>query len=135
MAKTNFKVGDRIKTTGDQRASSHYRNREAVIYAIESNKQYPLKLRFDNGDVCSWCDDGDIKLIKKSMSTIKEKIKMKLKQEPEKSNIKAGLRTLEDDFTSEGREAFLEYLYQKDKDDFKKEVALPILEAMKEEEK
>lgn len=64
--------------------------------------------------------------ITKKMSSISEKIKLLTKGEPEKSNIKAGLRTVNDEFTEEGKGAFLEYLYQESKDDFKTKIADPI---------
>ena len=65
---------------------------------------------------------------KMSDTSIAARIKLLTKQEPDKSHIKAGIRTVNDEFTPEGLASFQEYLYQKNKDDFKTEVADKIIE-------
>lgn len=59
---------------------------------------------------------------KKNNMSITSLYKNLTRQEPEKSFVKAGVMDESLQFTSEGRELFLNFLLEKNKDDFKKEV-------------
>lgn len=63
----------------------------------------------------------------KQPMTIIEKIRLAAKTEPEKSFIKAGITNMDGSFTSEGKEAFLSYLLEKNKDDFNTTIVQPLL--------
>lgn len=63
----------------------------------------------------------------KNMNSLTEKIRLLKKPEPEKSFIKAGVTTMSGDFTSEGQVVFLQYLLEKNKDDFNTTVVQSIL--------
>lgn len=103
---------------------------------VEQDYKFAVEYTTGGRTMCLGFREGGLKLIKSNhkksfMSTIKETIKLAIKGEPEKSNITAGLRTINDEFTAEGKDAFLEFLYEKNKVDFKKEVADVIIESQK----
>lgn len=61
------------------------------------------------------------------MSTLKQKVALVFKNEPERSFIKAGVLNIDETFTEEGRDTFLAFLLKKNGDAFKTEVIDPIL--------
>lgn len=74
------------------------------------------------------------KVVEQKMSLI-AKLMLSLKSEPEKSFIKAGITVPSGEFTSEGKELFINWLAQ-DKDTmakFNEQVVQPLLEQMKED--
>lgn len=126
----NFKVGDKVSCFYDDSGDTGYIGKEGFVTRIlDTQDTHYIYTSFAE---CSRFGEHEIKLItnKTIMSTIIEKIKLLKKGEPEKSNILAGLRTSNDEFTSEGKEAFLEFLYQtgSNAQDFSTAFAKPILE-------
>ena len=74
-----------------------------------------------------------LKLINNNiMTNLTSKLKLLTKGEPAKTFIKTGITNEQDILTPEGIELFLNWLFEKNKADFNKEVATPLLE---EEEK
>ncbi len=63
------------------------------------------------------------------------KLMLSLKSEPEKSFIKAGITQASGEFTCEGKELFINWLFQDEatRTKFNTEVAQPILEQIKED--
>lgn len=55
-------------------------------------------------------------------------------KEPEKTFIKIGIMNEDRTLTSDGKDLYLNWEFEKNKDAFKKEVADPILEDMKKDE-
>lgn len=123
-----FKVGQKVTVDHDD-----YRDSVLKIIAHDKRKTWPYKLKvidqrngkYGVGHTVDWRDEGDTFIYKgnKSNMSIIEKIKLFGKGEPEKSNIVAGLRTVEGEFTEDGKDAFLEFLYQKNATEFKTEIA------------
>lgn len=135
MAK--FKVGDRVKVL-DFRGSQESPNWVSSMDRYVGTEQVIEGIDTEGVDfqTYSW-NFKWLELITNNQSnmSIINKIKLFKKGEPEKSNIKAGLRTVDDEFTSEGKEAFLEFLYQANKAAFKTEVADPINAELEAEKK
>ncbi len=78
--------------------------------------------------------ENDIKnKISNAIMTLVEKAKLALKGEPEKTFIKAGIMDMNDTFTTEGKELFKMFLYNKFSAEFKTAVVDPIIEADKAE--
>lgn len=71
---------------------------------------------------------------KSIMSSLKEKMALVFKGEPEKSFIKAGVMNSDETLTSDGQAVFLAWLLKKNGDVFKTEVIDPILADDKESE-
>lgn len=70
------------------------------------------------------------KIISSSITTnmsITEKFALSFKKEPKKSLIKAGILNLDETFTTDGKVVWDAWLLNKFEDEFKKEVAEPIL--------
>lgn len=90
--------------------------------------EYRYKVQWGSGVVNQYYYQRDLESVTRiTMSNIIEKFKLITKTEPDKSAIKAGIRTTGDVFTSDGQTLFMEYLYQQNKDDFDKVVVQPIL--------
>lgn len=79
------------------------------------------------------CDKKN-NVVGKTMSLI-SKLMLSLKSEPEKSFIKAGITNADGTFTCEGKELFINWLFQDEatRTKFNTEVAQPILEQIKED--
>lgn len=63
----------------------------------------------------------------KNMASLKEKMALVFKGEPEKSFIKAGVMNTDETLTPDGNAVFMAWLLKKNGADFKKEVVDPIL--------
>lgn len=100
-------------------------NRADIECIVSREGGYKGKIYYSNGLNTA---SVFIKNNNKTNMSLISKIKLLKKGEPEKSNIKAGLRTVDDEFTPEGKDAFIEFLYQvpATKQAFKTEVADPI---------
>jgi hypothetical protein len=73
---------------------------------------------------------NDLEIInnnEQSTMTLKEKFLLALKSEPEKTFRKAGITNGDDMLTTEGTELFLNFLFEKNKTEFKKEVVDEII--------
>lgn len=64
---------------------------------------------------------------KSIMSSLKEKMALVFKGEPQKSFIKAGVMNVDETLTADGQQIFLAWLVKKNGDAFKTEVVDPIL--------
>lgn len=130
-----IKAGDCVRAT--QSCSGAYMGGEYVVFedkGLLCILEGGARAYASNGVACTCTSTWELITKKENikMGSIIEKIKIAAKSEPDKSAIKAGIRTTSDDFTSEGKEAFLEYLYQKNKTDFDTVVVQPILTEAKE---
>ncbi len=131
-----LEVGDTIQNLNEESRQvkmnggiSNYGKCGKVV-RIDTYSSTPVEVRYDDG--CRGLGkEWNYTLVKKnnkfSMTNIIEKIKLLTKSEPDKSAIKAGLRNTSDEFTCDGKEAFIEYLYQKNKADFDTTIVQPIL--------
>lgn len=101
---------------------------EGIIKYI-GNERCAVEYTVNDRTMCLSFSLEKLKLIKSNniMSTLIEKIRLAAKKEPQKSFIKAGVMTMDEKFTSEGKEAFDSFLVSKFGDEFKKEVIDPIL--------
>ena len=132
-----YKVGDRVQFTG-----SGWRDRKNKIATIEkvrekncdTDKQY-YDVKFKDGFLTYYHfeDNYSVTLINNNtMTNLTTRLKLLTKGEPAKTFIKTGITNEQDILTPEGTELFLNWLFKKNKADFNKEVATPLLE---EEEK
>lgn len=137
---SKFKVGDRVrivsKSIGDSyewwlkkepdiQRISEYRNYGGCFYVINGNY-------FKEHDLVKVEELQNITINK--MSDIFNKIKLSRKSEPEKSFINAGIMTMDEKFTTEGKELWDNFLYTKFKGEFKTEIE-PVLKELGEENK
>lgn len=139
-----YKVGDRVRVVSYFKNPKTgylptYRTKIGSLGTIIDIKSgiatWPYYVDIDGSDEREDFAEQDLELLEKNktlMSSLIEKIKIAAKSEPDKSAIKAGIRTTSDDFTQDGREAFIEYLYQKNKADFDTVVVQPILTEAKD---
>lgn len=126
-----FKIGDKVV-----RINTHNGNLNVgdtgVVEKISFGSPLLITVRADKDSSIGTDrhDECNLELINsvnnKNMNLI-EKAKLAFTPEPEKSFIKAGIVDSNENFTDEGRELFLTYLLQKNKDDFKTTVIDPIL--------
>lgn len=126
MAK--FKVGDKVIL--NYSPVSDY-GCEAVVIALEGNN---CRVEYINkeGKKTSVLYGEDYLLLKPiNVSNIISKIKQFRLKEPEKSFQKAGVKNDKGELTVEGKDAFIEFLFEKHQDEFNEKVVQPIL---KEEE-
>lgn len=110
-------------------ALSHYR---PISINVDIKKNY------DNYDIKSYAylTPTYIKLIKsnkKSMNFI-QKLKEATLKEPEKSFRKCGITGSDGELTSDGKDVFLQWLFDQNKETFNKEVVQPILKAEEDKE-
>lgn len=137
MAK--FKVGDKVKIVRSVSCGIEDRHPEYLIITevLEDNNR--AIYHYDGYNIdgkkignCSYClKDENLELYKKINNNLMENIKKIYKNltrtEPEKSAVKAGIITDDGSLTSDGKELFLEYLYEGTKVDFDTKVVQPIL--------
>lgn len=125
MADT-FKVGDHIKVVVGSR--SNYACDKAVVLEVRTDGALCYQaLSGPNEGMLNICNNENCKLIKKSMSSVKDKFVLVFKKEPEKFFIKAGIMGTDETLTEEGQEIFLTWLLKENGAAFKKEVVDPIL--------
>lgn len=128
-----FNVGDKVKIINLNKYGGEpkYIGQEAVITDIRSSD---CSVEFDDGIHYTMCYDS-IKLIKEKINiktmNIKEKLKLSLKPEPEKTLIKAGLLSICGSLTEEGWDALELILIEEYKEKLKAS-ALIILESKKD---
>lgn len=141
MAHT-FKVGDECVPNTREMCSSYNRHDSAYIKItrIEGKSSYLsyniLNKENEIIDSCSGCfTTNDLKLKNNSasfMSNLIEKFKFLTKSEPEKSFIKAGIIDANGNLTTDGQALLIQYLLEKTKDDFNKDVVQPLLKDSEE---
>lgn len=83
-----------------------------------TNGDYFNKLIVFDGSICS----EFIKTYNHKYMSIKNKIKMLMTGEPEKTLIKHGILTIDKELTSEGKQLFNDFIEKKFKDEFLKEL-------------
>lgn len=129
---TEFKVGDRIKNIGDT-SSQPNGGKLGIVSVIDGSSVHII---YDDG--CQGVDRPPYEHYQKINSnsiimSLKSLVRSIKRMEPEKSFFKADIINDCDEFTDEGKDLFFDFLVEKFKDDFKKDVVDPILEKMKEE--
>ena len=137
-----YKVGDRVLILDVP--DSEYREISASIPSEERVKKEMIGKVWEIKEVYDRCckifsQDGNywsfphcaLKLINNNnniMTNLTSKLKLLTKGEPAKTFIKTGITNEQDILTPEGTELFLNWLFEKNKADFAKEVATPLLE-------
>lgn len=132
MVTSKFQIGDRVVRINTRNGNLNVDDTGVVEKIQYEGGSFMITVRADK-DGSSGPDRHDecnLQLISsvnnKNMNLI-EKAKLAFKKEPEKSFIKAGVTDSNENFTTEGKELFLTYLLQKNKDDFKTTVIDSIL--------
>lgn len=106
---------------------------EGIFNEVREDRVWYIRT---NGDLDWWGEDNKSVEINNSknsfMTNIIEKFKLLTKGEPDRSAVKAGVRTIDDKFTTDGQTLFIEFLYQKNKADFDTEVIQNLLKDKEE---
>lgn len=127
---SNFKNGDRVERLNGKNGPFAV-DMTGTVVAINSDGSVDVQVDHLGGRIVNGNDSTNLKLIKSNNVTnnmnLIEKAKLAFKSEPEKSFIKAGVMDSNENLTFDGKELFLTYLLQKNKDDFKTTVIDPIL--------
>lgn len=131
-----FKVGDRVRikkykgcgVEKDELSYCEITKINGTCYYFTSYDKDGVRLE----DCYNCHNDESFELIqiknnKSIMQTIKQFIKDARRNEPEKSFIKAGVLDETEEFTEDGREMFLEFLFQENKKKFNETIVQPYL--------
>lgn len=109
---------------GDIKVNNSYYTDFATIEAVLPNREYSVSYTDDKGKKVQLSfKEKDLILISPTMSTLQERIAGLFVTEPQKTNQKAGIVDARNQLTPEGKDAYLNWLFQKDADTFKNEVS------------
>jgi hypothetical protein len=141
-----LKVGDWVRTNGSTNVVSSDGYLEGLIgeitkdsFFVWQNERsgyfgslYPSREYKGSWQVSFDNDKAEIEIInksndKKSMTNLKEKFSNLFMKEPKKSFVKAGIKNNNDTLTPDGKDLFVDWLFTKHEDEFKKEVVDPLL--------
>jgi len=67
------------------------------------------------------------------MTNLKSKIKNLFRSEPEKSFIKTGIMNESEELTQDGKDIFLSWLFEQNKEEFNEEIVKKLLESEKKD--
>lgn len=126
-----FKVGDWVY---GKPGHYDYQHRGSLGNVIEITTTGWFRVKWKDGYVDNYQAHDLIIADKKSttMSTLKDRVAVMFKGEPEKSFIKAGVMNTDETLTTDGETIFKQFLFKKFAADFKKEVVDPLLAEDKE---
>lgn len=131
-----FKIGDIVRCLADK--STNYKQLGVVTCVCEET----IEVKYDNGELgkgkfkyYELATRNPINKIAGKIMNLRETFVRGLMSEPEKTFRKVGITNGDNLLTSEGTELFLNWLFQKNKTEFKTEVADPIVAEQKEEKK
>lgn len=136
--KDKIEVGDRVEFIGNKWVSQINKTIR-IVESIEKGVGFYVSswnniIKFDCSAYYNLSNIG-IKLIKnvnKNNMNLIEKIKEATLKEPEKSFRKCGVTGADGELTDQGTEAFIQWLFEQNKDKFNEEVVQPILKEDKE---
>lgn len=131
---TKFQVGDELRVVGRRGTDELHYAKDMDSHIGRTFKVERISGSYLSAFGWSWADDWleltDSTKLKSPMTptSLKSKFLLSLKSEPEKTFIKAGiLDSTGNNFTTEGKATFEAWLWEKNKETFKKEVVDPIL--------
>lgn len=125
-----FNVGDKVRRLGAGGSNGSVRPGDIVTIAYYTGSG-TLRVLEDTARVSH--SEKYYELVESTskntilMASLTSKFALAFKGEPEKSFIKAGVLDEKEQFTTEGRQVFEQWLLKKYGNDFKKEVIDPIL--------
>lgn len=134
-----MKIGDKVRYRSKFRTSGPigFGNGITTIKCMRGKSFYLFDIGIYSGERCpcgkhTWTvSEGQLELVtsdnKSIMASLKEKMALVFKGEPEKSFIKAGVMNNSEELTEDGWEIFGTWLLKKNGADFKTEVVDPIL--------
>lgn len=128
-----IKIGDKVKCINlGKKGSGWVEGKEFIVSSITKDSLNNLSIFWPSGGG-SGIYENSVTLLNniKKMGLI-EKFRTATKSEPEKSFIKKGITDVGGVLTTEGKEMFLMYLLEKNKEDFNTEIVSKI-ELLKEE--
>lgn len=132
-----YKVGQKIKNIAKYGASNN--GKFGIVRSVDHASVY---ITYDDGceGECFLATAHECyKIVKQAkptiMENIKEKLKIMLTPEPKKTFRTLGITNGDNELTDEGVEIFLQYLLDKNQDDFKVTVCDPLLALKKKEDK
>lgn len=129
-----YKVGDRVQFTGRGWGAYSVNNKIGKIVEHCGGTVYRINTEGVTSQWDFYNEAFSVTLLTNNniMTNLTSKLKLLTKGEPAKTFIKTGITNNEDILTPEGTELFLNWLFEKNKADFNKEVATPLLEEEKE---
>jgi len=140
---SKFKVGDRVRWLVKEREEGYFNKgwfpylHLGKVIKYEQGRPYVRMDYFENhkkdGDsepLDSLVEESEIELVEETLTNKIKTINMSLintfkkltRSEPEKTFVKAGVLNEELTLTEDGKELFLNYMFEKEKVEFKKEV-------------
>lgn len=140
MTKNKLKVGDKFiytqKMNERKRESDNNGSAEGGAGVATLDEGY-YRLKSDGIKIDSYCFnfeviDLELNNLTKTNMNLMQKFKLALRAEPEKTFIKKGIMTEGGELTQEGRDLYLNWLFQENMDDFNDEVVTLIDEEEKE---
>lgn len=145
---SKFKKGDEVKVIRGGREGQ-------TLYVAQNDSSCPyIATTYEDAMSGEWDgaeDEDDLELLQKQSLSIRNNnvpevhitkntmtliatVRNLFRSEPEKSFIKTGIMNDNATFTPEGRDLFIDYLLQQNKEAFNKDLVQPLLEAQKKEE-
>lgn len=132
MNTSKFKIGDRVVRINTQNGNLNVDDTGVVEKIQYESASFMITVRADKDSSFGperhyECNLQLISSVNNKNMNLIEKAKLVFKSESEKSFIKAGVMDSNENLTTDGKELFLTYLFEKNKDDFKTTIIDPIL--------
>lgn len=140
-----IKIGDTVEVVANDMGNPgiiRFKGARGVVVSLSGEREYrsaSFRLLEPHPITKHWKGDLinfyiiHLKLVKKDMTSLREKMALVFKGEPEKSFIKAGVMNTDETLTSDGQAVFMAWLLKENGTKFKSEVVDPILADMKKD--